>query len=220
MEPQDRYAEIPLRAALLKEGIDSMVNLTIQSQETYDLFIENINLYVDTLETLTINQRWGFYLDTLSEKIGELKKLRELDVEFGKITSLPDSICNLTSLECLGLSDNCLTHIPKKIGNLSNLKYLFLNFNEIQKLPVSIVNLSKLKSLNVSNNKINHLPKKLGNLSQLKILILSNNNLLTLPDISNMKELQFLYLDGNKDLSNLSDFSYIEKYRGIDYITE
>jgi Leucine-rich repeat (LRR) protein len=38
-----------------------------------------------------------------------------------KITSIPEQLGNLSSLQELYLSDNKLTSIPKQLGNLSNL---------------------------------------------------------------------------------------------------
>ena len=40
-----------------------------------------------------------------------------------KLTSLPESIGNLTNLKYLYLKNNELTSLPESIGNLSNLEF-------------------------------------------------------------------------------------------------
>ena len=71
-----------------------------------------------------------------------------------KISSLPDSIGNLTYLRELWLSSNELTSLPDSVGNLNPLRELNLRSNKITSLPDSIGNLTSLIDLNLGDNKL------------------------------------------------------------------
>jgi len=58
----------------------------------------------------------------------------------------------------LNLSNNQLTSIPESIGNLSNLDVLALYNNQLTTLPESIVNLSSLRALSLHHNQLTTLP--------------------------------------------------------------
>lgn len=68
-------------------------------------------------------------------------KLKELRLGGNQIAQLPDSICNIKSLEILTLWDNPLKELPLKLGELVNLKGLDISFTEIKYLPKSIINI-------------------------------------------------------------------------------
>lgn len=66
----------------------------------------------------------------LSSAIGELKQLKYLSLFGLDLTSLPESISNLTQLDTLDLSNNYLT-ITWELDKLSNMKSLtYLNIEE------------------------------------------------------------------------------------------
>ena len=54
----------------------------------------------------------------------------------------------------LNLSSNNLTSLPESIGNLTNLKGLDLMYNELTDLPESIGNLTKLEGLDLDTSQI------------------------------------------------------------------
>jgi Leucine-rich repeat (LRR) protein len=60
-----------------------------------------------------------------------------------QLSSLPENISNLTSLNCLNLDCNQLTRLPESIDNLMNLKSLKLADNPL-------IDLSNLKGLSHS----------------------------------------------------------------------
>lgn len=68
-------------------------------------------------------------LTTLPESIGDLTQLTYIDIQFNNLTTLPESIGNLTSLEYLSLYNNSLTTLPDSFANLVNLKVLDLDGN-------------------------------------------------------------------------------------------
>ncbi len=91
-------------------------------------------------------------LTSLPDSIGKLKSLETLYLGANELTSLPDSIGNLTSLEDLYLYQNQLTSLPDFIGNLASLKYLYLYQNQLTSLPDSIRNLTSLSDLDLRWN--------------------------------------------------------------------
>ena len=68
------------------------------------------------------------------------------------LTSLPESIGNLTSLKSLVLENNQFTSLPESIGGLTNMEKLYLRDNALTSLPASIGNLTNLKVLDLDGN--------------------------------------------------------------------
>jgi Leucine-rich repeat (LRR) protein len=56
---------------------------------------------------------------SLPDSISNLTNLQELNLTSNKLT-LPDLICNLTNLQAMFLRYNQLTSLPDSIGNLTN----------------------------------------------------------------------------------------------------
>jgi len=138
-------------------------------------------------------------LSTLPESIGNLSSLKELFLGSNKFTTLPESIGNLSSLKVLYLRWNKLTTLLESIGALKSLQILNLEYNQLTTLPKSIGNLKSLKKLVLHNNKLTTLPKSIGSLSSLKELSLLENQLTTLSEsIGNLTSLQTLDLGSNE----------------------
>jgi hypothetical protein len=131
---------------------------------------------------LTYLQLDNHQLTSLPESIGNLSNLQELALYFNQLTSLPESIGNLSNLQELALWGNQLTSIPESIGNLSNLEYLQLGGNQLTTLPESIGNLSNLKQFHSNVNQLTSIPASIGNLSNLEILSIHANILTSLPE--------------------------------------
>jgi Leucine-rich repeat (LRR) protein len=105
---------------------------------------------------------------------------------------------NIQSLQYLDLSENQLTSLPDSIGNITNLTELYLYYNQLTSLPDSIENLTNLTELNLSSNELRSLPDSIGNLKNLTKLALRNNQLTSLPDsIGNLSDLIELDLSNN-----------------------
>jgi Leucine-rich repeat (LRR) protein len=95
----------------------------------------------------------------------------------------------------LHLSSNQLTTLPESLGQLTQLTGLDLSNNQLTILPDSLGQLTQLQSLNLSNNQLTILPDSLGRLTQLQSLDISKNLLTVLPDsLDNLRQLKRLYL--------------------------
>jgi len=128
-----------------------------------------------------------------------LERGKELNLSFLWLTSLPDTIDNLTQLETLNICFNKLTFLPETIGNLSQLETLDIASNKLTSLPDTIGNLLQLKKLDVEVNKLTSLPDTLGNLLQLEKLQVKCNELTSLPEsIGNFPQLKWLNLYTNR----------------------
>ena len=137
-------------------------------------------------------------LTTLPESIGNLKSLERLELQYNSITTLPESITKLTSLTYLSLGSNSITTLPESIGNLTSLEYLSLWGNSISTLPESIGNLTSLEKLYLNNNDLSTLPESITMLKSLKELGLQHNDLSTLPEsITKLTSLKILRLNSN-----------------------
>ena len=82
-----------------------------------------------------------------------------MDLSSDKLTTISNSIWNLTNLNSLQLNNNQLIILPDGITNLINLKNLWLNNVQLKTLPSNITNLTNLNELDLENN------SSLGNLS-------------------------------------------------------
>jgi len=101
-------------------------------------------------------------------EIGNLIHLRRLDIcHTDSLTTLPNEIGNLASLENLKLFRNSITELPKEIGNLINLKDFYCVLPELVEVPKEIGNLKNLLFLYISGDSLVELPKEIGNLTTL-----------------------------------------------------
>jgi leucine-rich repeat protein SHOC2 len=147
-----------------------------------------------------------------------LNQVSTLSLRFSQLTTLPDSLWQLTNLTGLDLSDNQLTILPESLGNLSNLTWLNLDNNYLVYLPKSLGNLANLKQISLYNNRLITLPKNLGNLSNLKRLNLYNNRLTILPSsLSNLTSLEWISL-GNNPLTDLSVMQNLTNLRTLNFL--
>lgn len=138
-------------------------------------------------------------LSSLPESIGNLTFLKFLYLRNYAPITFSESILKLTSLKILHLMRNSFTIFPELITRLSFLEELNLWSNELTILPDSIENLKSLKILDISFNQLEALPDSLGNLTSLEKLNLEKNKLTTLPEsITNLKSLKTLYLGINQ----------------------
>lgn len=111
-------------------------------------------LYEDERLDLSCNE---MVIIHLSDKIGRLVNLKNLNLSSNNLTSLSGNIGLLCNLEKLDLCDNKLTKIPKEIGQLKKLKSLNLTDNALKDLPDELVQLKNLKLLRIHGNQIKNI---------------------------------------------------------------
>lgn len=110
--------------------------------------------FFEVLKSLSfLNLSKNFFF-SLPDKLGELKKLKELNLSHNRLEYLPTfAIFGLTNLQMLNVSHNILVAIPNEIIRLNNsLTELNFSHNFIVDLPPELRNLKRLKYLNGSNN--------------------------------------------------------------------
>jgi hypothetical protein len=111
----------------------------------------------------------------------QLPHLVHLNLNFNKITSLPESFGMLIHLEVLELSHNVLSKLPSSFSLLKSLQKLDLSNNELRTLHDNIGKLKKLKKLNVNNNMLEEIPSTLCLIESLEVVVCLNNRLQTPP---------------------------------------
>src|SRR6266702_2994497 len=154
-------------------------------------------------------------LTSLPESLGQLTHLQRLDVTGNQLTALPESLGNLLHLKKLFLDENQLAALPESLGKLTNLKELHAMNNRLVALPESIGHLKSLKELHVSNNRLTALPGSLANLTRLTHLDLRNNYLTALPgSLGRLRNLTHLDVRANRLISlpaSIGDLAHLEK---------
>ena len=135
-------------------------------------------------------------IEKIPESICNLNSLQSLYLNFARLSELPESICNLNSLQSLILSSTHLSELPESIVDLNNLQSLNLNFTRLSELPESIVDLNSLQSLKLKSTQLSELPESIGHLNSLQRLDLSHTQLSDLPEsIGNLTSLYVLVLE-------------------------
>ena len=158
-------------------------------------------------------------LKNIPKNIGNLKRLKYLNLGAAGIVKIPDSLgdCPLQYLELLG----SFSVVPETLGNCSKLKILKLfsdkpislhhslgKLSLLRKLeinapaieiPQSIGKLSSLEELSLITKKELVLPESLGNLSALKKIWIKSGQMRKIPDsIGNCKNLRYVDIASDK----------------------
>lgn len=164
-----------------------------------------------------LNLSFNNLTGALPAEIGNQADLLYINLAGNQLTGpIPKEIGNLTSLESLLLYYNQLEGlIPPEIGNLKQCKILELEINQFSgPIPAEIGNMDSLQYLRLWNNSLDGpIPGSLGKLSNIIRIELSNNQLSgSVPDsLKQLTKLTGLYLDSNHltDLPDLSDLTQL-----------
>jgi internalin A len=127
----------------------------------------------------TILDLSGLELSSLPESLGQLTQLQELYAFSNQLSSLPESLGQLTQLQELYAFSNQLSSLPESLGQLTQLQELYAFSNQLSSLPESLGQLTQLQGLYVADNQLSSLPESLGQLTQLQGLDVSGNQLRT-----------------------------------------
>jgi len=143
-------------------------------------------------------------ISRLPEEIGIFTKLTDLCLEHQIFHTLPTSITQLQSLNCLVIN-HCysLTSLPESLGNLQALRKFFSFGTSIAHIPDSIGALSALKMLRITRSAIKTLPVSIGKLESLTCLSITENSFFeSLPDTaSQLTALASLGLASNPSMT-------------------
>ncbi|XP_037927485.1 leucine-rich repeat protein 1-like [Teleopsis dalmanni] len=176
-----------------------------------------IPVKMQPIERLVINKRSKYPIK------GFPKTLRILVVNNIGLERVPTTICVLTNLSSLDLSQNSINTLPNALGelqlralNLSNNKIgencnwnwllgsirkslinLDLSMNVIKNFPYYLVKLERLVSLRLNDNLMERLPFSIRRLQNLRFLHLNSNRLKALPSCVEQMCLQSLDIAGN-----------------------
>jgi len=159
-------------------------------------------------------------VNLLSKKIIITGRNYALDLSNNIINHVPKSIFNIQGIGSINLSNNRLVSLPN-INWANHLTSLHIAANNFNYLP-DLKQFTNLESIDISSNNIPNIDKieQIDNLTNftadkiwvssipmglmkkhsLKKLSLSNNNLTDKLDISQLPNLEHLYIDGNKNM--------------------
>jgi Leucine-rich repeat (LRR) protein len=152
---------------------------------------------------IVIMTTWYYkeFMEYVNDPTIDSSDVIELNLSNNDLTTIPDSIKNLTNLEILYLTSNKIT----KIENLPpNIIELYLENNEITKIENLPVDLERL---NLASNKITKIENlKLKYLSE---LILTDNKIKNIPlEIARIPNLNYFRYDGNP-IKNIHEKVYL-----------
>ena len=156
-----------------------------------EIFLPNVAEHIEFLNL------GGNTISSLSNSMGQLKKLRILFFANNQFTEIPEVLGSLPSLNMLSFKDNKL-HTISETALAPSIRWLILTGNELRSLPRSIGRLQGLRKLMLSINKLHSLPDELGECKELELLRLAGNRLETLPPwLLSLPKLSWLALSGN-----------------------
>ncbi|CAF0821633.1 unnamed protein product [Didymodactylos carnosus] len=145
--------------------------------------------------------------------------LTTIQIEYSQIISLSkNDFRSCTNLTTLRITYSHLTHFQLPCNGLSQLRYLFLNNNELTTIDTQ--GLIRLSTLDLSFNRIVSISSNIfKQASQLRILNLSYNSLemFNIMDESHLKNLKFLYLQGNVDLKTHPNWRLLSKLIVVEF---
>ena len=156
-------------------------------------------------------------LTTVPESIGQLTNLRALYLNGNQLISVPQELGQLANLTMLSLSQNQLTSVPQELGQLINLTALSLSQNQLTSVPQELGQLANLTALYLDRNQLTSVPQELGQLANLTVLYLSQNQLTSVPqELGQLANLTALYLSQNqltsvpKELGQLANLTRLD----------
>ncbi|KAF8034866.1 hypothetical protein BT93_C1019 [Corymbia citriodora subsp. variegata] len=131
-------------------------------------------------------------LTKLSDSIGMLKHLTQLEISDTSIAEVPNTIVNLNSLKVLKMNNSLMRKLPEAIGMMEKLEEIYgERCSQLEMIPSDIVRLQSLKILKLTETCVVNVPKLPESLVSLS---LSSTVSEKDPEISNLLSLQNLEL--------------------------
>jgi Leucine-rich repeat (LRR) protein len=119
---------------VVNTGVNNTLNTVTNTSTVLNLSgqgLTKVPEYVfSRTDLVELNLSNNLLIDALPSQIGNLKKLKVLNLSNNKFIGVPAEVGQLKNLEVLNLSNNQLTGLPFEIGNLLNLKLLDVSGNQ------------------------------------------------------------------------------------------
>ena len=126
----------------------------------YESDLDVVQDFIDTNESLN-----GYNPLTLTNTINWLNGHLGTFLLYDRgITTIPESIGNLDSLDMIYFFENEIESVPESIGNLINLRFLDLGRNNISNIPDTIWGLENLTTLNFQENQLTSISDEVCNI--------------------------------------------------------
>lgn len=204
--------------------LTSLTNLrTLHLRATQRTF-QNLPTSLETLENLIDIDLGDNDLPKVPSLLYSLPNLKRINLSDNRITDLPSDIGDFwKGLETLNLARNELRTLPASLCRMSKLRRLYLSQNllDFDGIPPGIGKLCNLEVFDASNNNLEMIPEGVVRCGRLKKLILSANRLITLPDaIHLLCDIEKLDLSDNPELvmpPKPPEYQYISKGSGIEF---
>jgi hypothetical protein len=121
-----------------------------------------------------------------------------LDLSNNQLSSLPDSVSQLSKLRIIFASNNCFEVLPEVLGRCANLQMIGFKTNQIKHVPETSLPVN-LRWLILTDNQIKQLPDTLGDCIYMQKLALAGNQLSALPaSMANLTNLELLRISANQ----------------------
>ncbi len=173
------------------------------------VFPEEILEFKNLEELIIVNkmQNWDGEKSPFSnipEDIGNLDKLKKLQINGAAIKKLPEGIGALKNLEQLSINNCLLRTLPDSVWQLPKLAYMSFFKNDIDRIPENI-DLPLVGNILLDHNKLTSVPASLALQPKLRRVNLEHNPLETLPEAFNAISEVTLSMEDKK---RLLDYEY------------
>lgn len=196
-------------------GLSNLVRLDLSNNRfTGDPAAAILPLF--NLKEISLGNNQFIFAD-LNTFLQNFQTLKVLDLAHTGLTSVPQKIATMGSLESLNLSNNTISQNFSNLSNLIKLQELNLAGNQLTKIPAELSSLTALTSLDVSHNlfTINY-AATLTSLKNLEWLSFSNNQITTFPtEIAQTKNLIHLNFSDNQISGGLESLLVLKELEQV-----
>ena|ERR1700741_3273708 len=158
------------------------INLSNNPGINWDTESEKLSK-VKGLKTLFLNDNSGINLKPVVNELSKLKEFKHLYLSGTGLKKLPEELVLLTSLEIIDLSNNPgldITDVIDKLSKLKSIRFIFMQNCGIRKLPKEIENIKSIEAVNFYGNDLDSLPD-LSQLINIQSIDIGGNKFKSIP---------------------------------------